>query len=44
MYQQEIDYFFPLTEQIPLELDYSGCIKSSPYVSTATLTCTPYNI
>ena len=22
MYQQEIDYFFPLTEQVPLELDY----------------------
>jgi len=42
MYQQEIDYFFPLTEQIPLELDYSGCSKFSPYVTTGTIT--PSNI
>jgi hypothetical protein len=25
MYQQEIQFFFPLTEQIPLELDYATC-------------------
>jgi hypothetical protein len=25
MYQQEIKFFWPLTEQIPLELDYTGC-------------------
>ena len=25
MQQQEIQYFFPLTEQIPLDLDYSQC-------------------
>lgn len=25
MYQQEIKFFWPLTEQIPLELDYSEC-------------------
>ena len=25
MYQQEIQFFFPLTEQMPLELDYSPC-------------------
>ena len=25
MYQQEISFFWPLTEQIPLELDYSPC-------------------
>jgi hypothetical protein len=25
MYQQEIQFFFPLTEQIPLELDYAPC-------------------
>lgn len=24
-YQKEIEYFWPLTEQIPLELDYSEC-------------------
>ena len=25
MYQQEIKFFWPLTEQIPLDLDYSEC-------------------
>jgi hypothetical protein len=25
MYQQEIEFFWPLTEQIPLELDYAPC-------------------
>lgn len=25
MKQQEIQFFWPLTEQIPLALDYSGC-------------------
>jgi hypothetical protein len=25
--QQEIKFFWPLTEQIPLELDYTGCAK-----------------
>ena len=27
MTQLEIQYFFPLTEQIPLDLDYSECLK-----------------
>ena len=27
MSQLEIQYFFPLTEQIPLDLDYSECPK-----------------
>ena len=27
MKQQEIQFFWPLTEQIPLQLDYSGCEK-----------------
>ena len=27
MQQLEIQYFFPLTEQIPLELDYTDCHK-----------------
>jgi hypothetical protein len=27
MYQQEIEFFWPLTEQIPLDLDYSICEK-----------------
>jgi hypothetical protein len=26
--QTEIQFFFPLTEQIPLELDYTGCAKA----------------
>jgi hypothetical protein len=28
--QQEIKFFWPLTEQIPLELDYTGCAKYIP--------------
>ena len=27
MKQLEIDFFWPLTEQIPLDLDYTGCEK-----------------
>jgi hypothetical protein len=27
MYQQEIQFFWPLTEQIPLDLDYTECAK-----------------
>jgi hypothetical protein len=27
MQQLEICYFYPLTEQIPLELDYTECVK-----------------
>jgi hypothetical protein len=27
MQQQEIQFFWPLTEQIPLGLDYTGCEK-----------------
>ncbi len=29
MYQKEIEFFFPLTEQIQLDLDYSRCVKPS---------------
>ena len=25
MYQTQIEFFWPLTEQIPLDLDYTGC-------------------
>lgn len=28
MKQLELEFFFPLTEQIPLDLDYSNCAKS----------------
>jgi hypothetical protein len=27
MHQQEFKFFWPLTEQIPLDLDYSNCVK-----------------
>ena len=29
MYQQEIKFFWPLTEQVPLDLDYTDCEKPS---------------
>jgi hypothetical protein len=34
MYQQQIEFFWPLTEQIPLGLDYSGCSKPTISIST----------
>ena len=34
MYQQEIKFFWPLTEQIPLDLDYSVCEKTKLSVSS----------
>lgn len=42
MYQQQFQFFWPLTEQIPLDLDYSQCVKpslsvSSQCVSTASI-------
>lgn len=36
MQQQEIKFFWPLTEQIPLELNYEGCEK--PKLSTPVST------
>ena len=30
-YQTEIEFFWPLTEQIPLELDYTDCAKPISY-------------
>ena len=33
MYQQEIEFFWPLTEQIPLDLDYSECEKPKLYTT-----------
>jgi hypothetical protein len=33
MRQLELEYFWPLTEQIPLELDYAGCDKRLSYSS-----------
>lgn len=42
MHQQQFQFFWPLTEQIPLDLDYSQCVKpslsvSSQWVSTASI-------
>jgi len=28
MHQLQIEYFWPLTEQIPLDLDYTNCIET----------------
>jgi hypothetical protein len=39
MYQQEIQFFWPLTEQIPLALDYSDCERPK-YYSNNTITGT----
>jgi hypothetical protein len=38
--QTEIEFFFPLTEQIPLGLDYTGCAKefASNYTINNTIT------
>ena len=33
MYQQQIEFFWPLTEQVPLDLDYAECKQSSVYMS-----------
>ena len=34
MVQQELSFFWPLTEQIPLDLDHSNCMKSKLYVNS----------
>jgi hypothetical protein len=36
MQQLNIEYFFPLTEQIPLELDYTDCAKPKLWTTTGT--------
>ena len=47
MTQQEIQFFWPLTEQIPLDLDYTDCHKPPIYSNitgyntiSGTTTCT----
>ena len=34
MYQTSIQFFWPLTEQIPLDLDYTDCEKPKLYTNT----------
>lgn len=41
MYQQEIQFFWPLTEQIPLELDFTEC-DTRRTVASRVDTC--YNV
>lgn len=43
MHQLEIQFFWPLTEQIPLELNYEGC-DTIPKITTSNLLhCTGIN-
>jgi hypothetical protein len=37
MHQQEIEFFWPLTEQIKLDLDFTDCDKPKIYWSTEIL-------
>lgn len=39
MYQQEIEYFFPLTEQIALDLDYRECRTKQLYTPSNNVQC-----
>lgn len=34
MMQQELPFFWPLTEQIPLDLDHSNCLKQNILVNS----------
>jgi hypothetical protein len=40
MKQQEIQFFWPLTEQVPLDLDYSVCSAPQYYINTTVSTWT----
>ena len=40
--QQEIEFFWPLTEQIPLELDYTGCEKPRLEVNCSVTATVPW--
>ncbi len=37
MQQLEISFFWPLTEQVPLDLDYANCEKPKLYTETGTI-------
>jgi hypothetical protein len=37
MQQLEISFFYPLTEQVPLDLDYANCEKPKVYTDTGTI-------
>jgi hypothetical protein len=40
MYQTEIQFFWPLTEQIPLDLDYTGCARPITHSSGTVISGT----
>lgn len=40
--QQEIKFFWPLTEQIPLDLDYNGCEKPKLEVNCSVSATVPW--
>ena len=48
MYQTEMRFFWPLTEQIPLELDFTGCERpkyeytTHLYGTMIDTSCVPY--
>lgn len=44
MQQLEIEYFFPLTEQIPLDLDYSESEKPMVWYTTEILGGTGFTL
>jgi hypothetical protein len=44
MKQLEIQYFWPLTEQIPLGLNYEGCEKPKPKVDSVVSDGLTYTI
>ena len=37
MQQLEISFFYPLTEQVPLDLDYANCEKPNLYTNTGII-------
>ena len=42
MYQQSIQFFWPLTEQIPLDLDYTNCERPTLTVTSQSVGPTFY--
>jgi hypothetical protein len=44
MQQLEISFFYPLTEQVPLDLDYANCEKPKLYNDTTAINCIGYSL
>jgi hypothetical protein len=43
MHQQQIEFFWPLTEQVPLDLDYKDCAKPKLTIPTDSLNSIVFN-